>query len=295
MKGSQVVMFPGLGAQYPGMMEKYLVAHPEDLPQLQQWRALMHEQARDQHPDSPLARERNRQFEIHALNLLWWRREGARYSDAVRCGHSLGAYAALVASGALEEALSFRLVNTVLETTWPRFVDNAKIVFVVTTRVDMKFDELVAGLDVEILAENNERQSVLYAERAARQQVLERLGENLLNAVELGNSVPFHSREMLVIKDALDAALAPFRNAFRQPRAPLCSHISGRWLTSDAEAFDLIALQPYERVRWTRLVDRLIQAGRTDFIEVGPNRILSQIVRWISPHLTVQFVDHLRR
>ena len=40
---------------------------------------------------------------------------------------------------------------------------------------------------------------------------------------------------------------------------------------------------------------RLVQSGRWEFIEVGPNRVLTQVVRLICPQLEVRFVDPFRR
>ncbi len=299
MGGTQVIMFPGLGASYPRMVEKYLCAHPADTEVLAHWSDVL---------GAPLATafgstegrdaresERMRQMEIHALNLLWWRRIAPEARGAALCGHSLGYYAALVAAGVIDEDTSFRLIDTVFSAGWRAFGGSDDTIFVVTAKEDYDFAPLLRDVPVEVLSENNQLQRVMYGTRTQYQQVLGRLNGHLLASTELGTRVPFHARCMQGPRAEVTAVLVELGIVPGPLRSPLWSHITARRIHTGEQALALVLEQLDQPVMWHRLVDALIQAGRYEFIEVGPNRVLSQTVRWISPQLDVRFVDNLRR
>jgi [acyl-carrier-protein] S-malonyltransferase len=293
MDQSCVVMFPGLGASYPRMIEKFLLAHPEDAETVQRWAGLCGLGGSTALPASCV--ESRQQFAIHLMNLLWWRRTPPAQRTAAVCGHSLGYYAALVAAGVITEAESFALLEAVFDASWPRFCANDKTVYVVTTKVEVPLAELTGDLPIEVLSDNNPLQRVLYGDSASCEALFASLGAKILRAVALGTKVPFHSAQMNEVLAAVAQKVADLGVRPRPLERQLWSHITGRPIADAAEALGLVIGQLCQPVRWNLLVDRLIQAGRYDFFEVGPNRVLSQIVRWISPNLGVQFADNLRR
>lgn len=291
----QVVMFPGVGAGYPGMVRRYLDAHPEDRQLLEGWWSTVDLDPDGVPPQDPRGMERLRQLEIHFLNLLWWRRSAGPADGAAVCGHSLGYYAALVAAEVLDAESSLRLVDTVFQVGWRHFGEADQLVFVVTTREPQDFDSLVAGGSLEILSENNPRQRVLCGRRDDYQRLLRQLDAALLGAVDLGTRLPFHSPRMVQMSEPLAAAVRALGLQPRRPSREIWSHIDARPLDDAGSAMDLVLAQPHQRVRWEALVHALAEAGCRHFLEVGPNRVLSQIVRWCDPGLRVSHVDTLRR
>lgn len=288
-------MFPGLGASYPGMTRRYLEAYPEDRQLLEGWWSAVDFDPNGAPPLDPRGRERLRQLEIHCLNLLWWRRSAGSADGAAVCGHSLGYYAALVAAEVLDAETSLQLVDAVFREGWRHFGGADQVVFVVTTREPWDFDSLAAGGSLEILSENNPRQRVMCGHRNDYQRLLRRLDAALLGAVDLGTRLPFHSARMAQMSEPLKAALQALQIQPRRPCREIWSHIDARRLHDAGSAMDLVVNQPHQRVRWEALVQALAEAGYRQFLEVGPNRVLSQIVRWCDPGLRVSHVDTLRR
>lgn len=295
MNDIQVVMFPGLGASYPSMVARYLRAYPGDADAVAHWSRQLGVDLGAVHAGDARELERSRQFEIHALNLLWWRRRAPQFGGAALCGHSLGYYAALVAAGVVGEDDSFRLIDTVFDTTWRGFADSDDAIVVVTTKDECDFDAALAGIEVEVLSRNSQLQRVLYGQRSAIDAVRARLGGHLLAASEVGARVPFHSQRLREQQAEVAGAVDALGICAQTLRAPLWSHVSARPLRNGDEALALVVEQLHRPVHWHRLVDALIQAGRWEFVELGPNRVLSQLVRWISPQLDISFSDHLRR
>jgi [acyl-carrier-protein] S-malonyltransferase len=295
MNGTKVIMFPGLGATYPRMVEKFLLAHPQDAALLASWAQAVGVPLGGDIPADRREAERQNQMEIHALNLLWWRHSELEARDAAVCGHSLGYYAALVAAGVIDEASSFRLIDAVFTAAWRAFAGRDETIFVVTAKKDYDFASLLHELGVEVLSENNAMQRVLYGTREQHAQVRERMNGQLLTSGEIGTTVPFHARCMRELCGELAQVIAALGIVAGPIKAPLWSHITARPIPTGEQALALVLDQLHRPVRWHQLVEALIQAGRYEFSEVGPNRVLSQCVRWISSRLDVRFVDHLRR
>lgn len=285
----RVAMFPGLGAAYPDMVGKFLAAHPQERERMQAWLGGVSSREDDMAADLRLQRE------THALNLQWWRQQRGELGPVMVCGHSLGYYAALVAAGVMCEEDSFELLEAVLRTVWPAFAGNQDVVCVLSTRSAQDIPAIADAHGMELLAENNAMQCVLYGAPAAWVRLQAALGDEVLRGVQLGTRVPFHSRDVARLAPQLAAAVKPFYARAAEPMRPLWSHISGEPIVSAEDALDLVASQPYQAVRWARMVERLVQRGAEEFVEVGPNRVLSQIVRWSAPSVTTRFVDTLRR
>ncbi|MDB5800160.1 MAG: hypothetical protein JWL63_1099 [Rhodocyclales bacterium] len=287
----RVVTFPGLGAAYPQMLEKYLAAYPEDSALVQGWRA----RTELVEGSAEFMAELHAQAEIHALNLLWWRREGAALKVDAVCGHSLGYYAALVAAGVINEETSFGLLIAVLHTLWPAFTDNTQHIHVLTTRHATNLAALAERHDMELIAENNSMQGVLYGSTAAWDSLTSDMGDDMLRGVSLPTRVPFHSEAVKPLAKALHSAVQAVTDEPGACSLPLWSHIDAAPVADGEQALALVASQPYRAVRWAQLVKTVCERGVKEFIEVGPNRVLTQIARLSVPHVEARFVDHLRR
>jgi [acyl-carrier-protein] S-malonyltransferase len=300
MQAAQVVMFPGLGASYAQMVGKFVAAHPGAEEALREWSWLVDaELGAPVTEDAADGREaaRRAQLEIHALNLLWWRqrRAEARAAGAAVCGHSLGYYAALVAAGVLDEASSFKLVDTAFGMGWQAFGHGDDEVFVLTATDALDFDAALQGLPVELLSDNSPMQRVLCGPPGSVEKVRARLGKRLLAVSTMPTHVPFHSARLQAVCARFAERIVQMGIVAQPMQMPVWSHIGARPVADAQAALALVPAQLCRPVRWGRLIDALVQSGRYEFIEVGPNRVLSQVVRWISPQLEVSFVDRFRR
>lgn len=272
------------------MLEKYLAAYPADAARVDAWLARI----KSSECSPECAAELRAQAEIHALNLLWWRRLGHSLAGDAVCGHSLGYYAALVAAGVIDEETSFSLLAGVLRTLWPTFAEHTQPIRVLTVRQATDLAALAARHGMELIAENNSMQGVFYGSNSAWDALVGEVGDDLLRAVSLPTRVPFHSEVIAAHADALQAAVDA---AVARPGAcelTLWSHIDAGPLENSTQALRLAAVQPYRAVRWAQLVGNLCGSGAHEFVEVGPNRTLTQIARLSMPQVEARFIDHLR-
>jgi [acyl-carrier-protein] S-malonyltransferase len=98
--------------------------------------------------------------------------------------------------------------------------------------------------------------------------------------VLLAVSAPFHTELM---KPAAER-LAPFLESteFADPAPPLVANVDASVISSGAEARGALLRQVASPVRWCDSVLRLIEEGVTRFIEIGPGKVLSGLVREIA-------------
>ncbi len=291
-----VVMFPGLGSEYPDLLARQCTDYPPAAERLADWRERLGVPLTDELPASARERERTRQMAIHAVNLLAWERHGAAWPDAAVCGHSLGFYAAAVAAGALDADASFAWIDAVFERAWTRFEHDTDCVYVLTASGALDGPALAAAWGIELLAVNGPGQVVVYGAPATLEAVCAALADRLVRHGPLGTRCPFHSARMAPVCASVAGWLAAGGTPPRAAQRPLWSHLDAAPLT-DAEAVRATLLtQPQLRVRWDTLIGRLAAAGHDTWVEIGPNRILAQAARWIVPaHHTVLSTDSARR
>ncbi|WP_263382452.1 ACP S-malonyltransferase [Granulicella arctica] len=97
--------------------------------------------------------------------------------------------------------------------------------------------------------------------------------------VMLQVSAPFHCALMQPAQAKLTIDLAGIK--FADPTVPVVCNVDARLITRDADARDCLVRQVTAPVRWVECIQLLIQQGTTHFIEVGPGRVLSGLLRQI--------------
>jgi len=98
-------------------------------------------------------------------------------------------------------------------------------------------------------------------------------------AIMLAVSAPFHCALMQPAQDALARDLATL--TFHNPRFPVAANVDARLLTTSTEVPDCLVRQVTGPVRWVECIHLLIAQGATHFIEAGPGKVLSGLMRQI--------------
>ena len=230
---------------------------------------------------------------IAALRALEAR--GAR-ADSV-AGHSLGEYTALVAAGSLKFGDALGAVRKrglyMQEAVPPGEGAMAALI----------------GIDVEsvraICAEassrgvcapaniNSPNQTVIAGHRPAVERAVELAkAKGAKRAVMLAVSAPFHCELM---KPAAERLAALFdETVFSDLRVPLVTNVDAELITAGAEARDALLRQVASPVRWSESIKLLLDEGVTRFVEVGPGKVLSGLVRQISRQCQVLNVEDVQ-
>jgi [acyl-carrier-protein] S-malonyltransferase len=152
-------------------------------------------------------------------------------------------------------------------------------------------DELCAQAGaVEVANLNSAQQIVVSGEVAAVERVIELASAaGARQAVRLPVGAAFHSRMMLPVQQRLAGAMEGL--TFVDPRVPMVSNASGELVRTGEEIRRALVDQIASAVRWVDCVETLRAAGVGRFVELGPGRVLSGLVRRIDREAETVAVD----
>lgn len=288
----KAIMFPGLGADYPDMVATFCQHHPETAHAVD----LTIEQGLQMATRLGLHDLQARNFlrtqlSIHALNLAWFSLQKDLLPHAA-CGHSLGFYAAAVTANAVSAEDALRILVAAFTKAWHQFSGNSKKVAVLTGFVPL-LETPLTSYAIEVLSVNNPTQWLLYGKPSEFNAYLEQAGDQVMRIDYFATALPFHSAEM---KDICNTMEQEFRiMEFFDPRWPLVSHIGKTELITTAEQVRWHLLNQLRLpIDWPQLVIQLKALELDPILELGPNRILTQMIRWVDKRMNAKCVDIYR-
>jgi [acyl-carrier-protein] S-malonyltransferase len=199
-------------------------------------------------------------------------------------GHSLGEYSALVAAGALSLTDAVRLVRKrgqyMQEAVPVGQGAMAAILGLDGAALDEICREAAQGEIVSPANLNSPGQVVIAGSAAAVARAMEiAKGRGAKRAIMLNVSAPFHCALMKPAQDRLSADLDATPVA--DPQVPLVNNVNAAVVTSASVVREGLKQQVTAPVRWEESVRRLRAEGVDLFVEVGPGKVLSGLVRQI--------------
>ncbi|WP_077002571.1 ACP S-malonyltransferase [Variovorax sp. KK3] len=296
-------VFPGQGSQAVGMLDAW-GDHPAVAEVLREASdALDEDVARLIHdgPKEALALTTNTQPVMLVAGVAAWRAwlaEGGA-KPAVVAGHSLGEYAALVASGVLTLAQAAPLVRfraQAMQQAVPVGVGAmAAVLGMDAEKVKAGCAEVTASFGagsseiVEAVNFNDPMQTVIAGSKAAVDKACEVLkSQGAKRALPLPVSAPFHSSLMRPAADALRERLASLDLA--APQIPVLNNIDVAVESEAGRMRDALVRQAAGPVRWVESVLALKARGVDVVIECGPGKVLTGMAKRIAPELAAASV-----
>ena len=199
-------------------------------------------------------------------------------------GHSLGEYSALVAAGALKFADAVQLVRkrgTYMQDAVPAGVGAMAAIMGLSPAVVADACKRAAKGEICSAANlNSPEQTVISGHAGAVKRAVEiasQLGAK--RAVILSVSAPFHSALMAPAQEKLEKDLK--QTEFAALRVPLVSNVDADTIETADESREALIRQVIMPVSWEESVRLLIDEGVNTFVEVGPGRVLSGLLRQI--------------
>jgi len=209
-------------------------------------------------------------------------------------GHSLGEYSALVAAGALEFSDAVRTVRArgqfMQEAVPPGEGAMAAVLGLDRAMVIQACEEAKDAGVVQVANLNAPGQTVIAGAAAAVKRAVELAkAKGAKRAVPLPVSAPFHSALMAPAATRLEAVLRAI--PIRDLRVPLVTNVDADVLTDGTKVVDVLVRQVTSPVRWEEGVTRLAKEGADTFVEVGPGKVLSGLIRRIVPDARVLNIE----
>ncbi len=203
-------------------------------------------------------------------------------TPGLAAGHSLGEYSALVVAGALRFVDAVRLVRRrgefMQEAVPVGTGAMAALLGVELAAVEQLCAEAAQGEVVGVANINSPGQIVIAGHRAAVERaVAAAAARGGRKSVMLPVSAPFHCALMKPAADRLVAELE--RVAVSDPRIPVIRNVDGGVTRTADEVKPFLIQQMASPVRWSACVERLAREGATSFVEVGPGRVLTGLLK----------------
>lgn len=227
---------------------------------------------------------------LEALREQWATTDGGGPTPAFAAGHSMGQYSALVAAGVLSLADGVRLVRRRGELMQASGQGRDGAMAALIGLDDTKLPELVAAASAHgifvVANRNSPGQVVVSGERPAIEAgaaLAKELGAK--RAIVLPVSVAAHSPLMAEAADELRETLVSI--AFDDPTTPLLANADAHVITTADGARSELVDHLTAGVDWIRAVETMVAAGVTAFVEVGPGKVLTGLVKRIDPDVEV--------
>ena len=219
-------------------------------------------------------------------------REGVELAPLEVAGHSAGQYAAAVAAEAIDFETALRLVRERGRIMQERGIEGG--MGAVIGLSDEQVHEIVERAkehgEIAVANANAPGQIVLSGVIPALVFALEMSKTvGARRAVQLTVSVASHSPLMRRARDEFAKILA--RVPFRDPAVPMLGNVHGSVIRTAEGLRTELTDHLVHGVQWTTTVRRMVADGVIDFVEVGPGRVLSGLIKRISPEAEVHATD----
>ncbi len=194
-------------------------------------------------------------------------------------GHSLGEYAAMVASGMISVSDGFKLIKARAEAMQKAAEENEGAMCAVIGLPSAEIEEVCESIDGYVTAVNYNSpvQTVIAGEVPAVDKAIEIFTEKKARCMKLNVSSAFHSRLM---QSAADEFIKTAREIeFKAPGVDFYSNVLGARLDDFSGMPELLARHIVSPVKFVSELEAMKSAGIDTFIELGPNKVLTGLVR----------------
>jgi len=209
-------------------------------------------------------------------------------------GHSLGEYSALSCAGYLNFSDTLKILRIrgdAMQNSVPKGEGGMVAVLGSTVEIVEKIlKNNEKSLSVEIANDNSEGQIVLSGKINDIDKLILILKENSIKNIKLPVSAPFHCSLMNKATNIMSDELNKIN--FIEGENKLISNVTANEISNTNELKDLLVKQIENRVRWRESVINMIGSGVNHFIEIGPGKVLSGLVKRISKEVKIDTINN---
>jgi [acyl-carrier-protein] S-malonyltransferase len=287
------IVFPGQGSQFTGMGGELLQEHPDTLePLFAQAAEVLGYDLQEvmlKGPDSRLKETRITQPAVFVHSYAAWSVYPEQETARMAAGHSLGELSAMAASGALSFADALRLVHIRASGMQEACEAAPSTMAAVMGLDDEQVSQACAQIEDEVVVAANfnapgqvvisgTHEGVRRAGEAAQAA-----GAKRVVALPVGGA--FHSPLMQPARERLEIAVRELH--FEAPRFPIYQNVSAEPVTQPRQLQQNLIEQLTSPVCWSQTVRRMQQDGATQFIEIGPGKVLSGLVKKLAKGVAI--------
>ena len=209
-------------------------------------------------------------------------------------GHSLGEYSALSCAGYLsftETLKILRIRGDAMQNAVPK--GEGGMLAVLGSNIEI-IEKILVDNKKEIkaqIANDNSDSQIVLSGKVKDLEILDKiLEENSIKTIKLPVSAPFHcslmSNATIIMREELD------KLTFQNSGKKLISNVTSEPILHFEELKNLLIKQIENRVRWRESVINMIKNGITHFIEIGPGKVLSGLVKRINRDVKIDTINN---
>ena len=208
-------------------------------------------------------------------------------------GHSLGEYSALASSGALSFSDTLKILKirgNAMQSSVPKGAGGMLAVLgSEIEKIENLINENKTKYECFIANDNSVGQIVLSGNVEDLEKMMVDLKSLNIKNIKLPVSAPFHCKLMNKATLIMNEEIAKLN--FREPENILISNVTGKEIASSNELKNLLVQQIESRVRWRESVLLMIDKGINQFIEIGPGKVLSGLIKRINRNVKVSAIN----
>jgi len=207
-------------------------------------------------------------------------------------GHSLGEYSALCSAGYLSFENTIRILKIrgeAMQNAVPK--GEGGMIAVLGSTVDIVEKILRENeFNIQIANDNSDGQLVLSGKTNDLEKFMIVLKSNNIKNIKLPVSAPFHCSLMSEATKIMSAEIKKLN--FKDSHIKLISNVTANEIKNVDELKELLIKQIENRVRWREIVINMINDGVNQFIEIGPGKVLSGLVKRINKEVEINTINN---
>ena len=208
-------------------------------------------------------------------------------------GHSLGEYSALACAGSLSFSDTLKILKirgNAMQSSVPKGVGG--MVAVLGSKIEI-IENIIAEnknkYECFIANDNSDGQIVLSGNISDLDKIMSDLKLNNIKNIKLPVSAPFHCKLMNKATMTMNEEISKLN--FEEPNNVLISNVTGKKINNSNELKELLVKQIESRVRWRESVLLMINKGVRQFIEIGPGKVLTGLIKRIDKNVKVSAIN----
>jgi len=208
-------------------------------------------------------------------------------------GHSLGEYTALACAETLSFSESLRLLRIrgkSMQEAIPKGEGGMVAILGSTTdTIEKIIDENSNNYKCYIANDNSNGQLVVSGKTNDLDKLIKNLKENNIKSIKLSVSAPFHCKLMNNATKIMQNEIQ--KCDFKNPKNTLISNVTSQEVNDAFLLKDLLVKQIESRVRWRENVNLMLEKKINNFIEIGPGKVLSGLIKRINKNVNIKSIN----
>ena len=209
-------------------------------------------------------------------------------------GHSLGEYTALASAEGLSFSETLKILKirgSAMQTAVPK--GEGGMVAVLGSEINLIEDIINNNREnyqCFIANDNSNGQLVVSGKINDLDKFILDLKKNTIKNIKLSVSAPFHCKLMQKATEIMKVEIEKLN--FNEPKNILISNVTGKEITNSSQIKELLIKQIESKVRWRESVKYMIDNGTKQFIEIGPGKVLSSLIKRIDRNAKVSAINN---